>query len=77
MKIFKIVSSSGEKGLDYFGDAPMEYSTGDRVLVTYGPCIGAECYILRIKGNRRQIVAIQGVCAVATAYIPQSFLKKI
>jgi len=23
-----------EKGLDYFGDVPMEYSTGERVLVT-------------------------------------------
>ena len=31
----------------------------------------------RIKGNRRLIVAIQGVCAVATAYIPQCFLRKI
>ena len=34
MKIFMLVTSSGEKGLDYFGDVPMEYSTGERVLVT-------------------------------------------
>lgn len=77
MKIFMLVTSSGEKGLDYFGDAPIEYSTGERVLVTDGPFKGAEGYIHRIKGNRRLIVAIQGVCAVATAYIPQCFLKKI
>ena len=77
MKIFMLVTSSGEKGLDYFGDVPMEYSTGERVLVTDGQFKGAEGCIHRIKGNRRLIVAIQGVCAVATAYIPQCFLRKI
>ena len=46
-------------------------------LVTDGPFKGAEGCIHRIKGNRRLIVAIQGVCAVATAYIPQCFLRKI
>lgn len=77
MSIFILVTSSGEQGLDYFGDVPVEYSTGERVLVTGGPFKEAEGYIHRIKGNRRLIVAIQGVCAVATAYIPQCFLKKI
>lgn len=77
MQIFMLVTSSGEKGLDYFGDVSMKYSTGERVLVTDGPFKGAEGYIHRIKGNRRLIVAIQGVCAVATTYIPQCFLKKI
>lgn len=77
MKIFMLVTSSGEKGLDYFGDVPMEYSTGERVLVMDGLFKGAEGCIHRIKGNRRLIVAIQGVCAVATAYIPQCFLRKI
>ena len=77
MNIFMLVTSSGEKGLDYFGDVPMKYSTGERVLVTDGPFKGAEGYIHRIKGNRRLIVTIQGVCAVATTYIPQCFLRKI
>lgn len=77
MNIFMLVSSSGEKGLEYFGDVPMDYSTGEHVLVTDGPFKGAEGYIRRIKGNRRLIVAIQGVCAVATTYIPQCFLRKI
>ena len=38
---------------------------------------GAEGYICRIKKNSRLVVAIQGVCAVATSYIPQSFIQKI
>ena len=45
MKIFMLVTSSGEKG--------------------------------RIKKNHRLIITVHGVCAVATSYIPQTFLKKI
>lgn len=77
MNLFMLVSSSGEKGVEYFGDDRMEFHTGERVRVTDGSFKGAEGYIHRIKGNRRLIVSIQGVCAVATSYIPQCFLIKI
>lgn len=77
MNIFMLVASSGEKGLEYFGEAPRDYCIGQRVRVTDGPFKGAEGYIHRIKGNRRLIVSIEGVCAVATAYIPQCFIQKI
>lgn len=77
MNLFMLVSSSGEKGLEYFGDDRMEFHTGERVRVIDGSFKGAEGYIHRIKGNRRLIVSIQGVCAVATSYIPQCFLVKI
>ena len=77
MSIFMLVTSSGEKGLEYLGDTPVEYTAGEHVKVTDGPFKGAEGYIRRIKGNRRLIVSIQGVCAVATTYIPQCFLQKI
>lgn len=77
MNLFMLVSSSGEKGVEYFGEDRMEFHTGERVRVTDGPFKGAEGYIHRIKGNRRLIISIQGVCAVATSYIPQCFLVKI
>lgn len=77
MNLFMLVSSSGEKGVEYLGDDRMEFHTGERVRVTDGPFKGAEGHIHRIKGNRRLIVSIQGVCAVATSYIPQCFLQKI
>ena len=77
MNLFMLVSSSGEKGIEYLGDDRMEFHTGERVRVTDGSFKGAEGYIHRIKGNRRLIVSIQGVCAVATSYIPQCFLAKI
>ena len=53
------------------------YHTGDRVRVTEGIFKGAEGYIRRIKGNRRLVVSIEGIVAVATSYIPGCFLQKI
>lgn len=77
MEIFMLVTSSGEKGLDYLGDDNLKYYRGEHVRVIDGAFKGAEGYICRIKGNHRLIVAIQGVCAVATSYIPQCFLQKL
>lgn len=77
MEIFMLVSSSGEKGLEYFGNDNVKFYKGEHVRVIDGAFKGAEGYICRIKGNHRLVVAIQGVCAVATSYIPQCFLQKI
>ena len=77
MDIFILVSSSGEQGLEYFTADDRKFHEGEHVEVIDGPFKGAEGYIHRIKGNRRLIVSIEGVCAVATAYIPQPLLKKI
>jgi hypothetical protein len=77
MGVFMLVSSSGAAGLEYFDDSRVVYRTGDRVRVTGGIFKGAEGYILRVKGNRRLVVSIQGVCAVATSYIPGCFLEKL
>ena len=77
MGIFMLVSSSGEQGLEYFSDDSLRFQKGEHVRVIDGRFKGAEGYICRIKGNHRLIVAIQGVCAIATSYIPQCFLQKI
>jgi transcription antitermination factor NusG len=77
MNLFMLVATSGEQGLEYLCDSPRDYRIGQHVSVIDGPFKGAEGYIHRIKGNRRLIVAIEGVCAVATAYIPQCFLRNI
>ena len=69
MDMFRLVTSSGAAGLDY--------GIGDRVRVTGGVFKGAEGYIKRIKGKRRLIVSITGICAVATSFIPNCFLQKI
>lgn len=61
-----LVTSTGDPGLEYLGEEPSDLRSGDRVRVTEGPFKGAEGYIKRIKGNRRLIVSIEGVVAVAT-----------
>ena len=54
-----------------------KFYQGDHVKVIDGTFKGAEGYICRIKKNHRLIITVHGVCAVATSYIPQAFLKKI
>lgn len=45
--------------------------------MTDGPFKGAEGHIKRIKKDRRVVVAIGGVVAVAITYIHPKFLEKI
>lgn len=77
MRIFMLVTSVDDKGLEYFGDDTSMYRTGDRVRVTDGIFQGAEGCIIRIRGDKRLVVAIEGVVAVATSYIPACFLERI
>lgn len=77
MEIFRLVVSSGADGLEYMPDDPDRFHSGDRVRVTAGPLAGAEGHIVRIRGDRRLVVSVRGVCAVATTYIPQCLLERI
>lgn len=77
MNIFMLVTSSGEQGLEYMADDIMDFEKGMHVRVTGGKFEGSEGYIHRIKGDKRLIVRIEGVIAVATTYIPSCFLEKI
>lgn len=77
MTTFRLVTSMGSDGLLYLGDDKAEYHQGDRVRVTDGPFKDAEGYIKRIKKDRRLIVSINGVAAVAVAHIPPQLLEKI
>lgn len=77
MHIFRLVVSSGSEGLEFIADDPLRFTKGDAVRVTGGPLAGAEGRIVRLRGDRRLVVRVHGVCAVATAYIPQCFLQPI
>ncbi len=76
MDVFRFVVTAGRQGLTLLGDDRPEYHVGDRVVVTGGPFRGAEGHIHRIKRDRRLVVTIRGVVAVATTYIHPSLLKK-
>jgi len=75
MEVFIFVCSAGKQGLTYLGDDKPEYHQGDLVKVTDGPFKGAEGHIKRIKKDRRLVVSIRGVAAVATTYIHPQFLE--
>ena len=76
MEVFRFVVTAGQQGLTLLGEDRPEYHQGDRVVVTDGPFKGAEGHIKRIKKDRRLVVTIPGVVAVATAFIHPSMLKK-
>jgi len=76
MAAFRLVADSGASGLEFFSEDPItRFKAGARVRVKDGPLKGAEGYIKRIKKDRRLLVAIAGVVAVATTYIPPSELE--
>lgn len=77
MEVFRFVVTAGREGLLLLGDDRPEYHLGDRVVVIEGPFKGAEGHIKRIKKDRRLVVTIPGVVAVATAYIHPNLLRKI
>lgn len=77
MAMFRLVASSGDSGMEFLGDDVAGYAVGQRVRVLEGVLKGAEGYIRRIRGNRRLVVSINGICAVATSYIPACFLERL
>ena len=77
METFRLVTAAGAGGLQFLGSDPAVYQQGDKVRVTDGPFKGAEGYIKRIKKDRRLVVTISGVAAIATSFIPPQLLEKI
>lgn len=77
MKSFIAVAGTRDEQLMYLDSCPADISKGDKVRVTGGIFEGAEGYFLRIKGDRRVVVNIKGVAAVATAFIHPSLIEKI
>ena len=78
MAAFRLVTESGASGLEFFADDDLaRFAKGTRVRVVDGPLKGAEGYIKRIRRDRRLLVCIEGIIAVATSYIDPKNLQKI
>lgn len=54
-----------------------EFLQGQKVRVLDGPLKGAVGVIKRIKGDRRLIVSISGIAAVATSFVHPDLLEKV
>ena len=77
MDNFIAVAGSYDEQLIYIENDPGTLKKGDKVRVLGGIFEGAEGTLMRIKGDRRVVVSIPGVIAVATANIHASLLEKI
>ena len=77
MRSFIAVSGSYEEQIVYLDPEITALQKGDRVHITGGIFEGVEGIILRVKVDRRIAVCIQGVMAVATAYVHPSLIEKI
>ncbi len=78
METFRMVTKKGSEGLDFFSCEDIShFQCGNKVRVKDGPFKGAEGYIKRIKRDRRLLISIEGIVAVATAHIDPSLLEVI
>lgn len=55
--------------------ATVTFKTGDLVRIVEGDFVGVVGKVARIKGQKRVVVTLEGVCSIATAYIPSAFLE--
>lgn len=77
MQDFIAVSGTYDDQLVYLDPVSVILKKGDKVRITGGILSGVEGIFVRIKGDRRVVVSIQGIMAVATAFIHPSLIKKI
>jgi transcription antitermination factor NusG len=77
MESFRVLTENGGDGLTFYTANLVKLAQGDKVRVIDGPLKGAEGYIKRIKKDRRLLVCVEGVIAVASSYIPDRMLEKI
>ena len=77
MRHFIAIAGSYDQQVIYL--PPTEYSMqkGDRVRIIGGVFEGVEGIFVRVKGDRRVVVSIQGVMAVATTFIHPSLIVPI
>ncbi len=77
MEIFRIVTSTDNNNIEYISEDITRFHEGQRVRVIAGEFEGAEGTIVRIKKDRRLVVTITGICAVATPHLSPALLMNI
>ncbi len=76
MNNFILVTSVSDEIIN-LGTVTPDFLVGQKVRVKGGLFLGAEGVIKRIKGDRRLIVSIDGVTAVATCFIRPELLEPV
>ncbi len=77
MYSFIAVAGAYDEQVVFLDSSVVSLRKGDRVRITGGIFAGVEGVFIRIKGDRRVVVSIEGVMAVATAFIHPSLIEKV
>ncbi len=77
MKNFIAVAGNITEQIVYLEPNLSNFNKGDKVKIIGGVFEGAEGYFMRIKRDRRVVVCINGIAAVATAFVHPSLVTKI
>ena len=77
MENFIKVAGTYEEKLVYLNPNPGDFSQGERVRIIGGMFAGAEGIFVRFKGDRRVVINVEGIVAVATTFIHPSMIEKI
>lgn len=77
MRNFIAVAGNLKEQIVYLEPNVSNFKKGDKVRITGGVFEGTEGYFMRIKGDRRVVVCINGLAAVATTFIHPSLVEKI
>lgn len=75
MRNFMLVAGTEDESLLYLSPDEVPFQKGRRVRVLSGPFEGAVGVMLRLRKDRRVVVQVQGVMAVATTFIHPSLLQ--
>lgn len=79
MESFIAIAGNEDERILYLNPDELHLTNGDRVRVTDGPFKGAEGILIKIENKRekRVVVKIDGVAAVATASISRTLIEKL
>jgi transcription antitermination factor NusG len=77
MENFIKVAGTYDEKLIYLNPDPGDFAEGERVRIIGGMFAGAEGVFVRLKGDRRVLINVPGVVAVATTYVHMSMIEKI
>lgn len=77
MRNFIAVSGNYEQALLYFEPSELTIRKGTRVRIIGGIFAGVEGEFVRVRNDRRVVVSIDGVMAVATTFVHPSLVEPI
>ena len=77
MENFIKVAGTYDEKLIYLNPDPGDFSKGERVRIIGGTFAGAEGVFVRVKGDRRVLINVEGLVAVATTFVHPSMIEKI